>query len=145
MAKYESEPKRIQASVQQVFSRLDNLEGLRDLLEKVPGSAVPEDKRAMLEGIEITPDTITIPGGPVGSLTLRKSRTIEPELIELKGEGTPVPLTLSLHLTPQGEDACEAKACIDLEIPAMLKPMISGPMNKMIGQFGDVLGALNFE
>lgn len=145
MATYESEEKHLSASAESVYAKLSNLEGLKTLLDKVPGSAVPEDKRELLEGIEITPDTITIPGGPVGSVTLRKSRLIEPELIELKGEGTPVPLSLALKIRPEGESACVAKAVIDLEIPAMLKPMVSGPMQKMISQFGDVLGALNFE
>lgn len=145
MAKYESEEKRISASAERVYARLSNLEGLRSLLEKVPASAVPEDKRALLEGIEITPDTITIPGGPVGSVKMRKCSCIEPELIELKGEGTPVPISLALKIKPVNSESCLAKAEIDLEIPAMLKPMVSGPMQKMISQFGDVLGALNFE
>lgn len=144
MATYESEEKQLASSAETVFAKLNNLEGLKDLLAKVPGSSIPEDKRSLLEGIEITPDTITIPGGPVGSVKLRKSRTLEPELIELTGEGTPVPITLGLHIRPVDAQSCKAKAKIELEIPMMLKPMISGPMQKMIGQFGDVLGALNF-
>lgn len=145
MATYESEEKRLSASAEKVYAKLDNLEGLRDLLAKVPVSAVPDDKRALLEGIEITPDTITISGGPVGSVKLRKCRSVEPELIELTGEGTPVPISLALKIKPVDASSCRARAVIDLDIPAMLKPMISGPMQKMVAQFGDVLGALNFD
>lgn len=145
MATYESEEKCLSASAEKVYAKLDNLEGLRDLLAKVPVSAVPDDKRALLEGIEITPDTITIPGGPVGSVKLRKCRSVEPELIELTGEGTPVPISLALKIKPVDASSCRARAVIDLDIPAMLKPMISGPMQKMVAQFGDVLGALNFD
>ncbi len=144
MVTYSSKDISINAPAEAVYSKMNNLEGLASLLNQVPADQIPEDKRGMLESLDITSDSITIPGGPVGSITLRKSRSIEPTLIEMTGENSPVPLGLSLHITEDGPDHCHARAEIALEIPAMLKPMISGPMQKMVEQFGDVLSAINF-
>lgn len=144
MAKYKSEEVLLQAPAETVFAKLSNLENLRSLLDKVPADKIPEDKRAMFESITITPDSITVPGGPVGALTFRVSEKIEPTLIALSGEGSPVPLGLSMHISPESESSCKAMVDIDIEIPAIMKPMVSGPLQKMADQFGEVLKAIPF-
>lgn len=145
MATYKSDEVKLNSPAEAVFAKLSNLTGLRELLDRLPADRIPEENRAMFDGLQITSDSITIPGGPVGSITLQMSRLEEPSLIELQGVGTPVPLSLALHIKPLAADSCEARAEINLEIPAMLKPMISGPMQKAVGQFAHVLSALNFQ
>ena len=135
MATYSSEEVRLNYPAEKVFEKLSNMENLRSLLAKVPASSIPDDKRQMFESLDITPDSITIPGGPVGALKLRKS----PALVKLSGEGTPVPLDVLLHITPDGEGACRARIDFDIAIPAMLKPMVNGPLTQMTSQMGDVL------
>lgn len=144
MANYNSPEVTLRASAEAVFSKLSNLENLRGLLEKVPADQIPADKREMFDNITITPDSITVPGGPVGSLTFKVREKVEPTLIRLEGEGSPVPLSLSLRISPVDVESCRAKAEIDIEIPAMLKPMVSGPIQKMADQFGQVLKAIPF-
>lgn len=144
MAIYNSTPVRLQSPAETVFAKLSNLENLRSLLEKVPADRIPEDKRGMFESITITPESITVPGGPVGSLTFKVVEKKEPSLVKLSGEGSPVPLTLSMHIAPEGAGACTAKVEIDIAIPAMLKPMVGGHIQKMADQFGQVLKAIPF-
>lgn len=144
MAKYNSSEETLHASAEAVFSKLSNLENLRSLLDRVPADKIPEDKKAMFESITITPDSITVPGGPVGAMTFRVTEKVEPTLIALSGEGSPVPLSLAMHITPETESSCKAKVEIDIEIPAMLKPMIGGHIQKMADQFGEVLKAIPF-
>ena len=144
MAIYNSDSVRLSSPAETVYSKLSNLENLRSLLEKVPADQIPEDKRAMFDSISITPDSISVPGGPVGSLTFKVVEKGEPVLIKLNGEGSPVPLTLAMHITPEGADACTAKVEIDIAIPAMLKPMVGGHIQKMADQFGQVLKAIPF-
>lgn len=134
----------LSAPAETVFTRLDNLEGLGDMIKNAPADQIPEDKRQMLENISVTADTITFPAGPMGSLTLRKTQSINPTLIRLEGEGGPVPMSLSLNILPLGETACSANVEIDLQIPAMLKPMINGPMQKMTTEFAQMLRAVPF-
>lgn len=144
MAKYNSGDVTIQAPATTVYEKLSNLENLRSLLEKVPADKIPSDKMEMFNNITITPDTICVPGGPVGSLTFRLVEKVEPSLIKLNGEGSPVPLSLSLNIISETPASCRANVDIDIAIPPMLKPMIGGTIQKMADQFAQVLKAVPF-
>ena len=146
MATYNSEEISLMAPAGSVYSKLSNLDNLRSLLEKVPAVKIPAYKLEMFNSISVTPDSVTVPGGPVGALTFRMKEKVEPTLIKLAGEGLPpgIALSLSLHITPEGESTSKAKVTIDISIPAMLKPMVSGPLQKMADQFGQVLRAIPF-
>ena len=144
MATYKSDEVTLTASADSVFSRLSNFESLKDLLAQVPADQIPADKKEMFDSIRLTSDSIELPGGPVGSIKLRVVERTAPTRITLKGEGTPVPLQLQLDIHPVDEAACRAQAKVDIEIPMMLKPMISGPMQKMTEQFASVLRSIPF-
>lgn len=142
---YKSTGRLISSSAESVYSKLSNLEGLKDILSKIPESAVPADKRELLEGVKVTSDSISFLAGPVGEITMQVTERIEPSLIRLQGVGTPVPLTMSLELAAIGEASCEASVAIDIAIPKMMAPMIGGTIQKMADQFADVLQRLNYE
>jgi hypothetical protein len=144
MSSYKSQNTLLNASAERVYDKLSNFENLKGLLEKVPLDQVPEDKRGMLESITITPDAITVPGGPVGALAFRIVEKSEPSLIRLQGEGSPIPLYLVMHITPETADSCSAQVEVDIDLPAMLKPMVGGHIQKMADQFGQVLKAIPF-
>lgn len=145
MAEFKSEETPIKASAEAVFNKLSNLEGLKDLLDKVPQDQIPADQLDLFNQVRITPDTISFPAGPVGELTLRLTETVAPVFIKLEGQGGPVPMALMLNIHPATEISCSVQVVIDLQIPAMLKPMVSGPLNKMVGQFATMLRNLPFE
>ena len=144
MATYKSDEVPLKASAQSVFDRLSDFESLKGLLSNVPADQIPADKREMFDSIKLTKDSIELPGGPVGSIRLKVVEKTAPTCIRLKGEGTPVPLSLQLDIHPVDEASCRAMAKVDLEIPAMLRPMISGPMQKMTEQFAQVLRSIPF-
>ena len=127
-----------------IYDKLSNLENLQGMLDKVPADKIPEDKRAMFENIKITPDTIEVPGGPMGSLVFRVTERVAPTLIKLKGEGIPMEMSLALVLNPVTETSTAAKVDLDIDIPMMLKPLIGGQIQNIANQFGDVLGAIPF-
>lgn len=145
MAEYKSAETPVKASAEAVFKKLSNLEGLKELLSRVPEDQVPADQRELFNQIQITPDTLSFPAGPVGNLTLKLTETVEPTFIKLEGVGTPVPMALMLHIHPSTEVSCSVQVQIDLQIPAMLKPMVSGPINKMVSGFADMLRNLPFD
>ena len=144
MSVYSSGNVVLNAPAASVFDKLSNLENLRSLLDKVPADKVPEDKRQMFENIKITPDTIEVPGGPMGNLVFRVTERIASSMIKLKGEGIPIEMALVLHVAPVTETTSSANVDIDINIPAMLKPMVGGQIQKIANQFGDVLGAIPF-
>ncbi len=145
MATYRSEDVTLGAPAETVFLKLDNLQGLGEMIKNAPAEQIPADKRDMLEQIEVSADRISFPAGPMGAITLRKTQSVNPSLIRLEGEGTPVPMSLSLHILPMGEATSTASVEIDIQIPAMLKPMVSGPLNKMTSEFANMLRAIPFE
>lgn len=144
MATYSSDKVTLHNSADAVYEKLSNLENLKALLAGAPTDALDDEKRKMLEQITVTADTISLPAGPVGQLTLRVAERQSPKLLTMRGEGSPVPLKVAMHLTPRGADECEAQCVIDIEVPMMLKPMISGPMKKMSDQFAKMLRAISF-
>lgn len=144
MSIYSSKNITLNASAESVFDKLSNLENLQGLLNQVPADRIPEDKRQMFENIKITPDTIEVPGGPMGSLTFRVTERNAPSLIKLEGEGIPIQMALVLNVKPVSAFSSSANVDIDINLPAMLKPMIGGQIQKIADQFGDVLGAIPF-
>lgn len=63
MATYKSQDTDLLAPADAVFSRLDNLEGLGEMIKNVPEEQIPADQRQMLEQVKVTSDTISFPGG----------------------------------------------------------------------------------
>ena len=144
MTTYSSSDIKLPASAETVFSKLSNLENLKSMLDKVPADKIPADKRDMFENIKITPDTIEVPGGPMGNLIFRVAERVSPSLISLKGEGIPINMSVDFHIQPQSESSSTAKVNFNLDIPALLKPMVGGQIQKMANQFGDVIAAIPF-
>ena len=144
MSIYSSDKITLNAPATAVYDKLSNLENLQGMLDKVPADKIPEDKRQMFENIKITSDTIEVPGGPMGNLRFRVVERKAPSLIKLQGEGIPIEMALALHIEPINESSSSAKVDIDINLPAMLRPMIGGQIQKIANQFGDVLGAIPF-
>lgn len=145
MAEFKSNETPINASAEAVYKKLSNLEGLKELLARVPEDQIPADQCDLFNQVKITSDTLSFPAGPVGELTLRLVETVEPTFIRLEGVGAPVPMALMLHINPSTEVTCSARVVIDLQIPAMLKPMVSGPLSKMVEQFANMLRSLPYD
>lgn len=139
MATYKSEVVSLAYPAETVFGKLSNLEGFGGILKNVPADKVPADQLAMLEQVRVTPNTISFPAGPAGEVTLKVAETDAPNLIRMEGFGTPVPMSLTLHITPLTPETCESYVQIDIQIPAMLKPMVNGPLQKMADQFAQML------
>ena len=138
MATYKSEVVSLAYPAETVFGKLSNLEGFGGILKNVPADKVPADQLAMLEQVRVTPDTISFPAGPAGEVTLKVAETDAPNLIRMEGFGTPVPMSLTLHITPLTPETCESYVQIDIQIPAMLKPMVNGPLQKMADQIAQM-------
>lgn len=143
MADFKSEPRQIHASAEAVFDKLSNLGAFGEILASVPESAVPAEQREMLDKVVITDNSVSFPAGPVGDITMVMERKERPTLIEMVGKDTPVALSMRLEIAPLGEE-CETAVVIDVAIPPMLKPMVSGPLQKMADQFADVIERLKY-
>ena len=144
MATFKSKDVELKGSAETVFDTLSKPGNLRNLLGRVPVEDIPADKREMLEQIEITDDSISFPAGPAGNLTLKVSKIERPTLIEMEGAGAPVRLALILRIRPTGAETSEGRVEIEIDVPMMFRPMISGPLQQLVDQFAQVLSSVPF-
>ena len=144
MATYKSDKVNLAYPAETVFSKLSNLEGLRDMLQNAPVDQLPDEQKQMLDQVRISGDTISFPAGPVGEISLQVVERRSPDYVRLEGMGTPVPMSLALNVIPTSADTCEAFVEIDVQIPAMLKPMVNKPLQQMADQFGTMLRQLRY-
>jgi hypothetical protein len=145
MAEYKSESHQINAAAASIYHKLSNLENLRTLLESVPDDKIPEDKRAQLKSLQITEDSISMAGGPTGSITLKIAKKVEPQLIVLKAADLPLDLCLEIRIKEAGDNLSELHTAIVADIPMMLRAMVKGPFNQIVTQFADMLSAIPYE
>lgn len=141
---YKSKPVDLAAPISTVYSRFSNPENLRSLIENAPADRIPADKLEQLKQLEVTEDSITVNGGPTGAITMRVSERVEPTLIALRPDGVPIDLQLELRLTELTPDTTQATAAIVADIPMMMRPMLKGPLQKVVDQFATMLAAIPF-
>lgn len=144
MANYKSSEITIPAAADIVYNKLSNLENLKSVLSNVPADKIPADQREMFDKVEITSDSISVPGGPIGALTFRVTEKKEPSLIRLEAEGSPLPLGIVMHISENDANSSKGYVEIDIDIPLMLKPMIGGQVQKMADQFAQMLQLIPF-
>lgn len=139
MATYKSDKVDVMSSAESVYRRLSNPENLRTLLDNIPEGKISDSDREKLNQIRLTPDSIEITGGPVGSITLAADEMREPTLIRYAGRNTPVPMALQIDIAPLSASQSQVQVQIQLDVPMLLKPMINGPMQNLVSQVGVLL------
>lgn len=145
MATFKSDKVSLHYPAEKVFDKLSNLENLKSVLANMPKESIPSEQLQALNQVKVTSDSISLPAGPVGEITLRVSRKEPPAFIKLIGENSPVPLSLSIEIDSTDSNSCDVTVIFELEIPAMLKPMVSGPLNKMSSQFAEMIKLISFD
>lgn len=144
-SEYKSKKVTLSAPIDVVYSRFSNLENLKKLIEQVPEDKIPADKLEQFNKMEMTPDSITIQGGPTGTITLQVIERREPNLVTLSPVGLPLTLDMHLHFMPVSDDVTEAEAVIEADIPMMLRPMVKGPLQKIVDEFATMMASVPFQ
>ncbi len=128
MATYKSKQVTISHPIEEVYERISNIGAYQQKLDSLPAEV--KDK---LGDVRFEPDAIVITAAPVGEIRFAVKERIKPSSVKLSAEQSPVPLTLSVNLTPDSDSQ------IDVEIPAMLKPMVGGKMQEAADKFGELI------
>ncbi len=143
-SEFKSKAGIVNAPVEMVYARLSNPENLRTLLDNIPADRIPADKLEQLKNVRITADSITLPGGPTGSVTLRLDHCEAPSLVRLKAADLPVSLIMELHLKEADSHTTEAQAVIVADIPMMLRPMVKGPLQQVADKVIELIAGIPF-
>lgn len=138
MAQYKSKPTTVNRSADELFQRLSDLSRLQDALDKLP-----QEQRDKVGTVEFKADSFKIQTPQVGDIAFKVIDRQAPSRVVFGTESSPVPLTMALDIAPAGETSSTVTATIEVEIPAMLRPLVGPQLQKAADQLGNLIGTLN--
>jgi len=136
MATFTSKPTIVDSPAATVAEKFSDLSAMQKVLDQIPA-----DERAKIGDIALTPDSIVMKTPQVGDIPLKVNQRT-PERVTLTAMGSPVPMNLSVNIKPLSDTQTELTTSMDVEIPAFLKPMVGGTLQKAVDQFGQLMQRL---
>ena len=138
MAKYESKPVAVNQPIEALFDRFSDISLFQQKIEEIPA-----EDRAKIGDVTFEADAICINTPQVGQLKFQVTERTAPGHIVFSAVGSPIPLSMVIDIKSISESASEVVTAIDVEIPAMLRPLIGGKMQEAADKFGEMIGKLN--
>lgn len=138
MATYKSKPARVNRSARDLYDRFSDMSRLQSSLEELP-----QEQRAQIGDVEFTSDSLKISTPQVGDISFVIKERVEPSKIVFGTESSPVPLTMEVNFTPAGEETADVETRIDVEIPAIVRPIIGPQLQKAADKFGELIAGLS--
>lgn len=136
MSKYESCVKNIPYPQERVYAKLEDLNNLEGLKDKLP-----EDK---VKDLTYSRDEATVNVPPLGNVTIRVIEREEPKCIKLEAAGSPIPVTLWIQIIPDGEEASKMRVVADAEVNFMLRAMIEKPLKEGLDKIAEALSMITY-
>ncbi|MBO7301468.1 MAG: SRPBCC family protein [Bacteroidaceae bacterium] len=136
MGQYESSVKCIPYSQERVYTKLEDLNNLEGLKDKIPADKIKE--------FTYNRDEATVNVPPVGNVTIRVIEREVPKCIKLEAVGSPIPITMWIQIIPNGEDASKMRVVVKAEINFMLKAMIEKPLKEGIEKIAEALSLIAY-
>lgn len=125
----------INATAEAVADKFSDFSRLQSVLDSLPA-----DQRAKVGDVSLTADSIVMNTPQAGQITLKVTERT-PSKVVLQAMGSPVPMQLAVNIGADG-DRSQVTTSMDVDIPAFLKPMIGGTMQKAVDQFAVLIGQL---
>lgn len=136
MSQYESSTKHIPYPQEKVYAKLEDLNNLKGLKEKLP-----EDK---VKDLTYSRDEATVNVPPLGNITIRVVEREEPKCIKLEAVGSPIPVNMWIQIIPDGEEASKMRVVAKAEINFMLRSMIEKPLKDGLEKIADALSMIKY-
>lgn len=136
MSQYESSVKCIPYPQARVYAKLEDLNNLEGLKDKLPQDKVKEFTYSRDEA------TVNVP--PLGNVTIKVVEREEPKCIKLEAVGSPVPITLWIQIIPNGEEASKMRVVVKAEINFMLRSMVEKPLKDGIEKIAEALSLIEY-
>lgn len=137
MASFESKVKEIpypQDSVYRLISDLNNLERIRD--------RIPTDK---IQDFSYDSDSVTVNVPLVGTVSMRVVERTEPECVKFESVQSPMSFNLWVEVMPDDDNTSKVKVSVKADIPFMLAPLVSGPLQDGLDKVVEALSIIQYE
>ena len=136
MSKYESSIKTVPYPQEAVYRNISDLSNLARIRDRIPSDKVQE--------FTFDQDSVSVSVPPVGQITLRIVEREEPKCIKFEAVQSPLPFKLWVQILPIDEQTSKMKVTVDADIPMMLKPMVSGPLQDGVEKVADALALIDY-
>lgn len=136
MSKYTGKPFVVDKPAQAIADKFADLTALNEWVDKLPA-----EERERLAGVKFTTDSISFDTKQIGTMTFIVAER-SAQAVKLKAAGLPVALDLTIDLKALSDDKTEAVCSIDIELPAMLRPMIAPQLKKAVEMLSDVVAKI---
>ena len=136
MSQYESSVKSIPFSQARVYAKLEDLNNLESLKDRLPQDKVKEFTYSRDEA------TVNVP--PMGNVTIRVVEREEPKCIKLEAAGSPIPVNLWIQIIPNGDEASKMRVVVKAEVNFMLRSMIEKPLKEGIEKIAEALSLIAY-
>lgn len=136
MSQYESSVKCIPFPQARVYAKLEDLNNLEGLKDRLPQDKVKEFAYSRDEA------TVNVP--PLGNVTIKVVEREEPKCVKLEAVGSPVPITLWVQIIPDGEEASKMRVVVKAEINFMLRAMVEKPLKDGIEKIAEALSLIEY-
>lgn len=136
MSKYSSKPVVVDRPASEIAEKFADFSRLQDALD-----GLDAEQKAQVGEVSFTEDSVRLNTQQVGEIVLQVvERT--PEHLILAAQKSPVPIRLEVNYRPVGESSTEVTGCIDVEIPALIRPIVGPTLQKAADQFGILFAKL---
>ncbi len=137
MATYKGKPVTINLPAEEVYNKIADLSSFQQRMDSLPAEA-----REKLGDVKFTSDSIAITAPAVGEMKFNVTERVPGSKLVLSAENSPVPFAIKIDLKPLEAASTEVSTMIDVEIPAMLKPLVGGKMQKAANKFSEMFATL---
>ena len=136
MSQYESSVKQIPYPQERVYSKLENLNNLEALKDRIP-----QDK---VKDFSFDHDQATVEIPQLGKVTIRVVEREEPKCIKFEAVGSPIPVNLWIQIIPDGDTASNMRVVAKAEVNFMLRGMIEKPLKEGLEKIAETLALIQY-
>ena len=136
MSQYESSVKCIPYPQERVYAKLEDLNNLEALKDKLPADKVKD--------LAYSRDEASVNVPPLGNVTVRIVEREEPKCIKLEAVGSPIPANLWVQIIPDGEEASKMRVVLKAEVNFMLKVMVDKPLKDGVEKIAEALSMIHY-
>ena len=152
MAKYESQIKAVPFSQSAVYAKLADLTNLSVIKERFDDPAVqekiPADKinevRSAVQQMEFTTDTVSVPAGPIGTVSLQIVDREPEKCVKFSSTSSPVSFKLWIQVLPINETSSKMKVTLDADLNFLMKQMAKKPLQQGVEKLADMLAMIPY-
>ena len=136
MSQYESSVKNIPYPQERVYSKLEDLNNLESIKDRIPQDKVKE--------FAYDRDSVTVDVPPVGKITLKIIEREEPKCIKFETVGSPMPANFWVQIIPDGDQASKMRVVAKAELNFMLRGMVEKPLKEGLEKIADTLAMIEY-